>query len=842
MSVTAKTTRKKTACLVAALLTLWGCGETPAAKSPTPGLSDPLVTPPGAPDLSLSGPPPLPSVIVAELASPDRRVLFARNGDHGLLVARSQGKFVSGPIRVDADRAVPDDEPTMREIAPAPEEEDLTALAPRGKGFLFAWSSNGVSAVQLDRDGKPEGEPRRIAQPKDVVSWIDVVGDFVVWQEGAPTSRVFVRRWPDGEAILAADGARGWHATPTSEGIAVTWVDGEPGKVRAVSIGRARATPVELGTGALADAYIASTAGGEIVAWTDVTHAEPHVRYAVFRGDKLLRAGAEAVPPIGGQALVSLVASTDKKRALLAWEQELAGASPRRVHLGIFEGALEPTDRGATLAFHAGEGTPHVVADGAGFAALTLAPMTTHADHQADEAHTVGPVFVRFAGDLSVRNAEPVRVAPFAATAGVPSSVYGLSCSADRCTALAIGDPKPPVVVLATLPVRQSPWRAPVTSAAPGAARAQAIKTVTETSTRIADLDAVRLHDGRVLVAWVTHVAGEAGPSAAAATLAYRIVDGDALGPVRTLSERAIALGGLRIAALPAPKTPRDPVAAIAWSGPNNDTPQVYLSAIDGDGDKTTQRTLTQHRRTPKGAVPVEIFDVDLVYADDGLVIVWSDTRDGNPELYAARADLRMTRRGPETRLTKTDGPSLEPRLAVEKGSGLLTWTDAAEAKADVWVGRLDLARLELAGAEKIAAGEGHARTPQWGGGVLSWITESDGGSELRMVSTDGAGRATSAVRAARLPNGQTTSAALRCDGDRCRGVITARRDGLLVLGAFETPREHGAPITVSELGELAGGTLQDLALTTTSSAVDHVFFHRDDARGVVRRIAIGWP
>src|SRR5690606_38405672 len=119
--------------------------------------------------------------------------------------------------------------------------------------------------------------------------------------------------------------------------------------------------------------------GGEIVAWTDASRTEPHVRYAVFRGAKVLRAADDAVPPIGGQALVSLVASADRKRALLAWEQDLAGASRRRIHLGLFEGPLDPVDRAATLAFHAAEGTPHLVPDGAGFTALTLAPMTTAA-------------------------------------------------------------------------------------------------------------------------------------------------------------------------------------------------------------------------------------------------------------------------------------------------------------------------------------------------------------------------------------------------------------------------------------------------------------------------------
>src|SRR5690606_4619000 len=100
-------------------------------------------------------------------------------------------------------------------------------------------------------------------------------------------------------------------------------------------------------------------------------------------------------------------------------------------------------------------------------------------------------------------------------------------------------------------------------------------------------------------------------------------------------------------------KTKRDPIAAIAWAGPNNDTAQVYLSSIDSDGDKIGQRALTQHRRPPKGKVGAEIFDVDLALAGDALVVVWSDTRDGNPEIYAARADLRLSRRGPDARLTK---------------------------------------------------------------------------------------------------------------------------------------------------------------------------------------------
>ena len=98
-------------------------------------------------------------------------------------------------------------------------------------------------------------------------------------------------------------------------------------------------------------------------------------------GGRISAAPHRATPPIGEQALVSLMAAPwapgagRSKRALLAWEDQLkVPREGRLIHLATVGPDAALGKERATLTFSA-SGPPDLVADGDGFAAMTLAPV-----------------------------------------------------------------------------------------------------------------------------------------------------------------------------------------------------------------------------------------------------------------------------------------------------------------------------------------------------------------------------------------------------------------------------------------------------------------------------------
>ena len=566
-----------------------------------------------------------------------------------------------------------------------------------------------------------------------------------------------------------------------------------------------------------------------------------------------------ALAPVGGQTFLAIVGAEDRSQALLAWERAPVTSERRRVELTILDAEGNPGAR-AGLELHGGASAPHVVPDGRGFAALTLAPLR-HASAPPDAAgDPLGPVFVRFDAGLGVRSAEPIRVAALqgqsAGAAGVPAQVHGLSCAGGLCSLLATGSWQPALLALVSLPLRDAIWRAPAERLGPvEPPEATALEGLAMVDAPLADIDAAKLRDGRTLVAWVTHFAGSSGdasvgPAPPGATLAYRFVAEDGtLGKVRVLSDRAISIGGVDVE--PLPKSEKG-VAMLAWAGPNNRASQVYLTVLDERGDKLRQKTLTKVNRPQKKELPNEVYDVAIAVRDDGgVVCTWADTRDGNPEIYVARANRHLERRDRERRLTDNDTMSVEPAIAIAGGRVLVAWTDGPSDDSDLFLRALDPDKLvPLAPASRVHDGEGRTRRPAWAGAeagalTLSWLDESTGGGEtkLQMVALDDDGKAIAAVREIGVPaSKEITSSTIRCTAERCRGVVSALDGSLLRLAAFDTQRKLGGPVRGKPLLTLPAGTAQDVGLASPSTDVDVAYFVRDRAEGaLLRRMRLRW-
>ncbi len=886
------------------------------------------------------GPPLLPAEVLARLDSEDATPYFARRGDEALLLYAAGGKWWTRRVGADGK---PKGE--AESAGPAPADVPVAALRPVAGGYVAAWieadgHNRAVKALSLDAAGKAGAPAALIVQSADDIAWLDVYpnakGALVLWEvprddRADVMASAVIDGKPSAPQVIARD-ALGWQAAGTERGAAVAIVSRAAAARRPGKKGDAEAADAKLGqvsvlevdaTGKAAapvvisasptaqvDVEIAQVGGRYIVAWTDERDIDASVYVAsVEPGGKALggAVAARATAPAGEQALVSLVAApyapgdgAPGKRALIAWEDLLrAPQEGRLIHLATVgpDGALG-AER-SSLIFSA-SGPPDLVADGDGFAAITLAPASASAGPAPPTPPTpptptdapIWPAYVRFGPDLSVRAAEPVRAAPFAMTENVPYLVRGLSCRAGACTALAsaasgeggarpqpgqrAGEPRPAPdpgtpLALVSLPVREGPWRAPAAREASDALPRASSVTALYDGDHLARVAGADVGGGRSIAAWVTYYlegssSGGGRPRDQGATLAVRAVGPDGLGKINVLSQKAWSLGGVALAAAPgggpAGAGPAakagGPEALLAWVARERGEAQVYVTKLDAAGEKTAQKKLTVVPRKKREGVPDEASDVAAAYdGEGGFIVAWVDTRDGNAEVYAARVDGKLQKTVPDRRVTDAAGDAAEVQILPRGKEIWLTWSDARqggdEANGDVYLARLDARTLQkLAPEARLFASPEHSRSPviapSGAGVVAAWIEEPAGegsgtAGSVRLATLDASGALLGAPSPLPAPAGAAVaSVALACD-KVCRGVLTLSSGDVLSLAGFDfTP--GSAVGQVKPLGTLTGSSAQDVSPTFSGPAATSLFF-ADDAvggSGRVRWMTLAWP
>ncbi|MGK3998282.1 hypothetical protein [Sorangium sp. So ce1024] len=823
------------ALLGASLALSLGCS---GAAPPPPARPARVVKTPPAQPKAPEGPPLLPAHVIAELEDEDATPYLARRGDEALLLYAAGGRWRTRVLG--ADGAPRGD---AADVGPAAADVPVAALRAVPQGYIAAWieqagGSRTVRVLALDPAGKPTGPASLVAQTAEEITWLEVLpnaaGALVLWEmpreDRVDVVMTVVAQGKGGAAIKptaptsVAREVLGWNAVATERGAAVALVlppagggrkpapkaDTDADAAAAQKLGSVAlleidpagkvSGPVTVSPEPTAqiDLEVVSVGGRYLLTWTDERDIDSAVYLAAVEpGGKVVVAPRQATPPSGEQALVSLVAPSAEGggRALLAWEDLLRprgadgaaepGGQGRLIHLAAVgpDGALSAERAG--LVFSA-SGPPDLAADGDGFAAVTLAPAALKAG--GGEAAPIWPTFVRFGPDLSVRAAEPVRAAPFAATDGVPYLVRGLSCHKGACATLAsaaAGAPAPqggaatapssrggattapspqggaaagraPLAVV-SLPVRESPWRAPAfREDRDPPPRATAVRALFEGDS-LAKVAAAELDGGAAMAAWVTYFVEGASNRAPrgqdlSATLAVRAASPGGLGKLSVISQKASSIGGVAIAA--APPAPADAKgqggaageSVIAWVARERGETQVYVTKLDATGAKVAQKKLTTAPRKKQGGVASEASDVAIAYdGAGGFIVAWVDTRDGNAEVYAARVDRALNRTVPDRRITNAPLDAAEVQIAVRGQEAWLVWSDArpaggaaaggagdqgGEASGDIFLARLDVKTLQRIGDEtRLHASPEHSRSPVLapyeGGAVVGWVDEA---------------------------------------------------------------------------------------------------------------------
>lgn len=874
-----------------------GCaGE---AKPPTsPATRKPVAVTPALP-VDQKPADALPAHVLTTLEHDDAPLAFARRGAEGILLVAQNGHLLSKMVGADG---APMGE--LTDLGATVDPSTVLAVRAHGDGFVALWTeavdrSTAVRSRLLDAKGQPRGAVVTVALSTEDVAYIDVLpagaNALVVWEVAHGdrydvVSAPLVEGKPTRAPERVAQGTLGWEAVGGKNRVtfAAVMPVGEPSSSEAgTPYGRVEMIAVDA-NGVVAKPVVVSespTSEGDLalaevdhallIAWTDHREIDSAVYAAVVdEAGKLAVLPRRVTAPLGDQGMVSLIGGRSNGRALLAWEDFLQASSGDRVlTLATLDAKANLSATQSTLVLSA-SGPPDMVADGAGFAAVTLAPATRKNAQPGDEAAPVWPMFVRFGADLSVRASEPVRAAVFASSAGLPYLTRGLSCDSDTCSVLTSGpSPEGPAVALVSLPIQTGDFVAPATIKAPTAPpRVSSIRSVYD-GARLARAAATALPGGEgTLVGWLTYVLDEdqaANPGKTSddeALLGVRLIDkSGALGQVTTISRKAHVVGGMAMASVAGPKGSE---TTLAWVARDKGKAQVYVTALDAAGQKTAQKALTVVARKPKNDIENEASDVALAALpaldakDAGeLAVVWTDSRDGNAELYAARVDRALRKTAPDKRITDAAGDSVEAQV-IAKGKELwIVWTDARDdangGNGDVFFVRLDARTLQKVGPEtKLFSSSAHSRSPVLQatakGALVAWLEEPDGddakSAGVRVAELDERGLLIG-VPALVQPhpkdaatNGEVvTSVALACDA-ACRVAITWTVGEGLVAGGFTYTPGQGASAVRAFTG-LSGTVGQDVSPSFSSTSAASLFVADDATAGTgrVRWLGLDW-
>lgn len=873
---------------LSAALLLGGCTQPPPPRPPP--RPPKLVTPP-LPPPPKAGPEMLNAVTIDALDELEAHEFFARRKDGALLVFVRGGRLLSRAAALDgtpkAAQAV--------DIGAAPgtgAELALGTLRPSGDGYVFAWAENEggrtkLAVLALDAAGAPRGQRADVAESSDEVVSIEVLpregGSLLVWSVGRGT-RVDVtgialtdKGAAAGPVTRLVAGALSFDFSASGGAIAaVVPADAkdteetgtvQKGRVQLIPLdaaGKPKPT-IEVSGGGTAqpDVVLAEVGNRWVLAWTDEREIDAAVyTAAVERNGIMIGQPKRATPPTGEQALIAIAAGEGGpqiERGLLVWEDVLrAPADIREMHLATLGSDGTIGKERTSLSIYGDGSRPSLSADGSGFAAITLA-RAWQGGAPPEEAPIL-PTFVRFAPDLSVLSAEPIRAEPFGAD-GVPYLVHELACTSGACSTVGLGAQRPAKVAVVSLVSRKTEWYPPARrdpDDAPPRAAALAALYDGGSISRIAVTPA---SGGGELAAWVTYFAeGDAAKNKrdGGAEVAVLPVAPGAKGVTAPifLSKKAVSIGGIAVE----PAVGGNKEIAIAWVGREKGESQVYITKVDESGKKLAQKKLTVVPRMVKGVAPSEASDVSLAWSPaefgEGWIVSWVDTRDGNAEVYAAKVDRALNRAVPDRRVTEAPGDAAEVHLLTRGKETLVAWSDARqkpeEGKGDIFLGRLETRGLtKLAPEVRLAVTPAHSRTPQLvaapGNAVwVSWIEDAgdgtDGAGALRIAVLDDKGAAVTTTSLAGGPKRAVISAALACGDKACRGVVAEASPEALLIEALELS-PAAQPKAGKTLLTLPGAGGVDISPVFADRAATTLFFGADATSGTgrVRRVKIDW-
>jgi hypothetical protein len=815
------------------------------------------------------------------LATISRRAIgpfVARTGDAGLaawIVAADRGGRQDLVAVALAGDGAPLAEP--RVVASVPQEASSLVVRPAGGahgGWLLAWSAlldrgESLTILGLAPDGAARGAPTDVQRTSDHLRWSDVVrtsrGAVCVWAEETSSGDANILAsaidWdgkPLGMPVRVARSVDRWQAVPLDDGVGLALVtaahrgddSGAPGRLSFMRLdaqGHPLADALAIGSKPTVsgDVDAVSLPAGVLLAWTDRTGEDAQIMLATVDASGHSKGPTPALDSVGGSSLVALASGS--RGAALVWQEPSAGGrAAHNLHLAVVSPSAPLAAQSVTSIESASGGAPEFAATDSGFALLASAHACMASPSEGPCSGPVVPTYVRFGARLDPIQTEPILLGEGTAATALG---WGLRCAADRCLALAATGETPTPIFAVDFEPRTSPFASPVASAPPAEApRLKSIETIAS-GMPFDDIAAARLGDATVIATLASGPGGDSDrdhPRGGVLTLRTLDGEGRPRGAATTLSSRAVTVGGVALA----PGGALEDGAAVAWVGGDDHGPQVHVTHLDRGGHRNNEVQLTTRAKGDASSVAI-------AWAENGWIVAWVDSRDGNGEVYATKIDRDLNRVAREERITNAAGDAGDVALAVRGNIAWLAWSDPRESPreglADIYATTLRTLDAKRAGDEvRVLATASHSRSPQLAPSadgkevVLAWIEdvpmglEGPGAAMVTALDRD-AHVVRPPAKIALSSEGRPTSIALAPVRDTVRAVIV--RSGpesvtldALVLGADGTSTTKAWPLL-----DLDAPASFDVAVALAGDAL--VF---DDVGAVpgdhhVRRAAIVW-
>ena len=123
----------------------------------------------------------------------------------------------------------------------------------------------------------------------------------------------------------------------------------------------------------------------------------------------------------------------------------------------------------------------------------------------------------------------------------------------------------------------------------------------------------------------------------------------------------------------------------VVWQDDRDGPANIFYKKLDNSSNNVTDdirlTDIISFSSRPRIAVD----------ASQNLHVVWSDGRDGNPEIYYKKLNDSGVEIIPDKRITNNTGMSNAPALGIDStGEIALTWTDNSEGNSEIYFARLD--------------------------------------------------------------------------------------------------------------------------------------------------------
>ncbi len=175
----------------------------------------------------------------------------------------------------------------------------------------------------------------------------------------------------------------------------------------------------------------------------------------------------------------------------------------------------------------------------------------------------------------------------------------------------------------------------------------------------------------------------------------------------------------------------------VTWSDSRAGSTEIYFTRVDASGNKIDDDIRITNASSGSNYS-------SLVWIGTEYGIVWSDTRDGNPEIYFTRIDASGNKIGSDVRITNSTSTSNGPTLVWTGTEYGVCWVDNRDGNAEIYFTRISSIGLEATDDIRITNNTYSSNAPSliWAGTEygIAWSDTRDDNPEIYFARINASG------------------------------------------------------------------------------------------------------